>query len=115
MHTFRTVLLASLVVGGALASACSGMTNAATAPTSPAPPEAGAQVQGQIPRCNQAKAQWAIGQPASTELLERARLDAGAALARFLRPDERITLEYSASRLNITLDARDVASSVYCG
>jgi hypothetical protein len=48
-------------------------------------------------------------------LLERARVDAGAASARFLRPNDPITTEYSGSRLNLGLDARDIVRSVVCG
>ena len=61
------------------------------------------------------KAQWAVGQPASDELLERARVAADAGSARFLRPNQPVTMEYLGSRLNLGLDARDVVYSVVCG
>jgi Peptidase inhibitor I78 family len=48
-------------------------------------------------------------------VLERARVTARAASARVLRPDEPITMEYSGSRLNLGLDARDVVRTVVCG
>jgi hypothetical protein len=65
--------------------------------------------------CDAAKAQFAIGERASAELLERARLAAAAGSARFLRPNERITLEFLASRLNLGLNEQDVVRSVSCG
>jgi hypothetical protein len=58
---------------------------------------------------------WAIGQPASGGILERARMDAGARTARFVRPDQPITTEYLGSRLNLALDAQEVVRAVRCG
>jgi hypothetical protein len=66
-------------------------------------------------RCDATKAQSALGERASGELLDRMRVAAGAAAARFIRPNERITLEFSPARLNLNLNTRDVVQSVYCG
>jgi hypothetical protein len=77
------------------------------APTLPGPP--------QSDRCDHTKVRLAIGSPASIDLLERARLAAGARTARFLRPHDIVTLEYLGSRLNLLLDARDIVRSMYCG
>lgn len=60
-------------------------------------------------------AQWAIGEAKSDALLERARVAAGAGSARFLRPNEPVTLEYVGSRLNLGLDLRDLVRTVVCG
>jgi hypothetical protein len=79
-------------------------------PTPPAPP--GFTVSD---RCDHTKAQRAIGQPASNDVLERARRAAGARTARFLRPNDVITMEFLASRLNVLLDAKHVVRSMYCG
>ena len=65
--------------------------------------------------CDAEKAQWAVGQPASRQLLERARVDSTASVARFIRPDEAITMEFSPGRLNLYLNARDVVRSAICG
>ena len=65
--------------------------------------------------CAELPAQWAIGQPASARLLERARVDAGAKLARFIRPNQPITMDYSRVRLNLYLNANDVVEFVVCG
>jgi hypothetical protein len=65
--------------------------------------------------CVADKAQWAIGQAATAALLERARVDATASVARFIRPDEAVTLEYSGARLNLYLNERDVVRGVVCG
>ena len=97
----RAFLLAGLLVLSGLALACA--DNRATAP-SPAP--AG---------CDAARVQFAIGSPASADLLERARVAAQAATARFLRPNQVITLEFLATRLNLTLSAQEIVQSAYCG
>jgi MoxR-like ATPase len=65
--------------------------------------------------CDAAKAQFAIGQRASSDLLERARVAAQARSARFLRPNDRITLEFLGSRLNLILNDQDVVHSATCG
>jgi hypothetical protein len=65
--------------------------------------------------CDATKAQWAVGEPESADLLERARVAAGAKTARFLRPNQIITMEYSSSRLNLHLGTQGVVGSVRCG
>jgi hypothetical protein len=126
---FRTVLLTSVLMVGALASGCGGMTDGGTTPTSPssldgAGPSQGATRPPQPPRpepppwsgtCADSGARWAIGQPASEELLERARVDTGAQIARFIRPNQPITTEYSSARLNLYLNGHDIVQSVVCG
>jgi hypothetical protein len=75
-------------------------------PTAPLPP-AGS--------CDASKAQFALGERASQELLDRARVAAGARDARFIRPNEAITLEFLPTRLNLNLNTKDVVHSLYCG
>lgn len=77
-------------------------------PPAPVPPPSSAT-------CDPGPAHFAVHQPASKELLERARVAAGAATARFLRPNEAVTLEYVGSRLNLGLDAQDIVRVVTCG
>jgi hypothetical protein len=64
--------------------------------------------------CDASKSQFAIGERAGSDLLERARVASQAASARFVRPDEPITLEFIASRLTLSLDARGVVVSAHC-
>jgi len=59
--------------------------------------------------------QFAIGNPASHELLERARVAAHAASARYLRPNEAVTMEFLGSRLNLKLTREGIVLSAYCG
>jgi Peptidase inhibitor I78 family len=124
MH-WRIVLLATVLAAGCLTSACR-----ETTPTSPGTVAEGDSSQRSRPtppppnppappstpaNCDATKAQWAIGERASNDLLERARVAAGAGSARFLRPDEPVTMEYLGSRLNLGLDAQDIVRAVVCG
>jgi len=65
--------------------------------------------------CDASKAQFALGERADADLLERARVATGAGSARFLRPNQPITLEFLSSRLNLGLDAADIVRAVNCG
>jgi hypothetical protein len=138
----RTELILVLVMTGALVGGCGGSrpdvtTPSAVAPglesrqsenvpapesTEPAPPvDRGPAPPTEPPpppprdSCNTAAAQWTVGQSASERLLEQAQVAAGASTARFLRPNEPVTLEWLGSRLNLNLDERAVVRSVHCG
>jgi Peptidase inhibitor I78 family len=121
MHTSRYTLTILLFVACALFSACGGASDTPTSPSAgvetlgnrgPVPP-----VTNPPPStgtCVASQAQWAVGERASIELLERARVAAGAGVARFLRPNEAVTTDYSPARLNLGLDSRDVVTHVTC-
>lgn len=66
-------------------------------------------------RCEAAAAQFTVGKKASPELLEQARVKAGAQNARFLKPTDMITLEYRSDRLNLNTDNNLVVTRVNCG
>ncbi len=125
----RRVLSLSVVVVGLSSIGCAGGSDARSTPTSPSSDQNASSSEGntrppQPPSpdpppatgtCVADHAQWAVGRPASRELLERARVDATASIARFIRPNEAITMEYSYGRLNLYLDGRDVVHAVVCG
>lgn len=67
------------------------------------------------PRCNTVQAQFAVGQAVDAALLEKARAAAQADLARAVRPEQVITQEYRAGRLNLHLDANGRVTRVSCG
>ena len=109
----RTFLLASVLAASSLTMACRGSTDSVAAPTPVESP--GAKGSSPVPgKCDATKAQFSIGERASRELLERARVRAQARSARFVRPNEPITMEFLKSRLSLTLDARDVVGSADC-
>ena len=86
----RLSVLASLATTTSLfLSACAGP---ATGPASnPAPVSS---------RCNAAPAQFAMGRNADTALANEARTSAGAKTVRVLRPNQVVTMEFNAERLN---------------
>lgn len=57
----------------------------------------------------------AIGKVASADVVERARVDAGARMARVLKPGQMVTMEYAEGRLNIDVDAGNVIINLRCG
>lgn len=65
--------------------------------------------------CNADAAQDAVGKTATDEVIEQARQASGATVARALRPDMVITMEYRGDRLNLRTDTNDVVVSVACG
>jgi hypothetical protein len=126
----RAVLLPMLLAATSLSIACSGRSDRMTTPTQMEPPDpigssSAPGDRGPVPpqqpppplsgSCDAAKAQFAIGQRASSDLLERARIAAEAGSARFLRPNDRITLEFLGSRLNLILNDQNVVHSATCG
>lgn len=65
--------------------------------------------------CDASKAQWTIGQTLDEALLERARVDAGARKVRSLKPDQAVTMEFLADRLNVAVDAAGIVTGAHCG
>lgn len=57
----------------------------------------------------------AIGKVATAEVVERARIEAGAEIARVLKPGMMVTMEYRAGRLNIDVDGNNVITNLRCG
>jgi hypothetical protein len=80
-----------------------------TAPfASPPPPPAGTA-------CNAAPAQYAVGRPQTAPLVEEIRQRSGAHIARVLRPNQVVTMEFSAERVNVVVDAENRITAVRCG
>lgn len=65
-------------------------------------------------QCEASKASAAIGQSPSAEVVEQARVQAGAEIVRTLRHDQPITKEFRYGRLNLVLDAGGRIASVNC-
>ncbi len=93
-------------------------------PSPPLAPGAPSQVAGTgraeaLPRasgsCDAAPAQDAVGRPASPQLAETARRQAGARTVRVIGHDDMVTKEYDTTRLNLQLDERGRVVRVYCG
>ncbi|UUZ73263.1 starvation-inducible protein [Polaromonas sp. P1(28)-8] len=67
------------------------------------------------PRCNAAPAQFAVGRTADAALAEEARIRSGARTVRVLRPNEVVTMEFNAERLNLAVDQAGRVIRVNCG
>ncbi|WP_430293237.1 I78 family peptidase inhibitor [Pseudomonas sp. B1-22] len=65
--------------------------------------------------CDAKAAQALIGKIIDPTLTEQARRDAGASVARVLRPHQPVTMEYNSQRLNIDVDDHQVVQQVNCG
>ena len=68
-----------------------------------------------LDNCNPDEARGAIGKEATAEVVEQARIAAGADVVRTLKPGQVITMEYHASRLNLSVDENNVVVDVSCG
>ncbi len=66
-------------------------------------------------RCNAAPAQFATGRTADAALAEEARVRSGARTVRVLRPNEVVTMEFNAERLNLAVDQAGRVIRVNCG
>jgi hypothetical protein len=66
-------------------------------------------------QCNDAAAQFAVGQVAAAKLLEEVRIRASAQRVRTVRPGQMVTMEYDASRLTLDLDAGNRIVRARCG
>lgn len=64
--------------------------------------------------CTSEMAETAVGQKVSPDLVEQYRKKSNAKLARALRPNDVITMEYNPQRLNLRVDEQDIVISVNC-
>ena len=66
-------------------------------------------------RCHSEAAQFTVGQQITAELIQQAQARSGAQMARGLKPDDMVTLDYRSDRLNLNTDANGRISSASCG
>ncbi len=100
--SFAAVLSLSL-------SACASM------PPADGPISGGPAVSEPDQKCDAAAARGAIGKTATADVVERARMNAGAEQVRTLKPGQIVTMEYHFSRLNLDVDGNNVITNVRCG
>ncbi|WPP01634.1 I78 family peptidase inhibitor [Pseudomonas sp. HR96] len=78
-------------------------------------PEVAAAPVVQDGRCHSEQAQYTVGQKATSALLEQARTRSGAQIARVLKPNDMVTMDYRSERLNLNTDANGVVQRATCG
>ena len=100
-------MLRTVTVPALLLLALAGCTSTAPPMSDPVPP---ARAQ-----CHADAAQSLVGQPATTQNVELARQRAGAQIARVLKPDQMVTMEFREGRLNVYVDAANVITRIACG
>jgi hypothetical protein len=81
----------------------------------PPPPQSGGPASNGQAVCDAGAAQWAIGKPATTDTIERVRVDSHSRVVRVLHPGQIITMEFSAERVDIRVDGNNVILAVTCG
>lgn len=99
--------LGTLLAAGLLAGCSTPSTDSVTAPVTTT--DTGHS------RCEAKAAEFTLGKKASPELLEQARVRAGAQNARILKPSDRVTLEYRSDRLNLNVDDTLMVTRISCG
>jgi hypothetical protein len=111
MHARAVLLMSALTTWAVILLGChaspDGVATPSPQPPSGTPPTAAA--------CDSVKARFTIGERATNDLLERARVAAQAERARFLRPNQPVTREFLSTRLNLNLDSQDIVQSATCG
>lgn len=96
-------------------AACAATPPSSGAESGPVTGDSTPPVQAGGSLCDAGKAQAAVGQAASAEAIEKARVDAGAGVARVLKPGQMVTMEFRADRLNIDVDDNNNVKTVRCG
>ncbi|EPM44587.1 I78 family peptidase inhibitor [Pseudomonas syringae] len=99
-----------------MASVLAGCSSTASDSGAAAPVKADAPASNAIPgRCDAGLGQFAIGKPASIDLLSQVRTRTGSQDARILGPDDMVTLEYRSERVNVNTDAAGKVTRINCG
>lgn len=65
--------------------------------------------------CDAQPVQGIVGRSSTASTVEAARTQAGAQMARILRPGQMVTKEFNTQRLNLEVDATGRILSVHCG
>jgi hypothetical protein len=83
------------------------LTACAAAPPEPVPPSAAP--------CNPDAARHLVGRQATSGVGAEALRLSGARRLRWIRPGDMVTMDYSAERINLRLDAANRVESLACG
>lgn len=107
-------MLAKIRLTAAVAALISACANPVATPGSTVAPGPAPTPRSNGP-CDAAAVQYAVGRTLDKPLEAELRLRSGARLLRAIRPGQMVTMEYSAERLNVELDAKDRVTQLRCG
>ena len=105
----------SMAIRGTSLASILSLSLAACAATPSSNDDAASLPPGSTAGCNAEAAQSAVGKQATAEVVEQARKDAGAQVARTLKPGQMVTMEFREGRLNVQVDDNNVVTGVRCG
>ncbi len=100
----RTSHLWTALIATLLAAGCAAL-----------PPAAGPTGAPRGDLCNAQPVQSFVGQNSTAKVVEAARVQSGALMARILRPGQMVTKEFNAQRVNLEVDANGRIVAVRCG
>ncbi len=86
---------------------------AVAACASPQPLQPGDAASGAA--CDASTVQDAIGKPATTDTIERVRVDSRSRVVRVIHPGQVITMDFSTERVDVRVDDNNVILAVTCG
>lgn len=107
--------LSAVPFAATLTALALGLAACASKPAQPETSAAAAPDTAATQACDAGKAQALIGQPATDQAVAKAMRDSGAATVRVIKPGQPVTLDYRHDRLNIEVDADNLATGVKCG
>ncbi len=107
----RSLTAFALTAAALLAAGCT--TNAPWGSATPGTTSSTGAPVGGI--CSGPPAQMVVGQNSTAKVVEEARVRSGAQMARVLRPDQIVTKEFDATRLNLQVDANGRIVAARCG
>lgn len=87
------------------------LLSVAACATLPPPPFAGPMPGA----CNAAAVAWAASRVPTADVVERARVESGSAVARVIAPGQMVTQEFRADRLTIRINERGAITGLACG
>lgn len=88
---------------------------AANTPTTSEPMPAESTPPAASSKCDASKTQWAVGQAASQDVVDKIVKDSGSSTSRVLKPGQPMTMDYREDRVNIHTDDKNVVTEVKCG
>lgn len=65
--------------------------------------------------CHADRVEWAVGQPATQEVMGRVWKESGSGLIRPIAPDQAVPGNHRPDRINVYIDADNIITRITCG